>query len=165
MLARQVRTSKKLVDLTIIDAPAMLEFADAVPLIPEVDGVIVVADAGTTRRSELVELNELLRSSHAHVIGTVLNRDGSRIVSRRARRARRRITGDTRPSSRFRPGSGTTTVVPSSFADGANGHDARSANLHAGSAEEPPTAVSGWPVDEDASNGRAAGRSGTRRRA
>jgi polysaccharide biosynthesis transport protein len=166
VLARQVRTSKKLVDLTIIDAPALLEFADAVPLIPEVDGVIVVADAGTTRRSELVELTDLLKSTNAHVIGTVLNRDGSRIVMRRARRARRRISGDTRPTTKFRPGVGTTTVVPSGFADGSNGHDARSANLRAGSGEEPQTAVSGWPVENDPSSStRAEGRGRARRRA
>ena len=66
-----------------------------------VDGVIVVADAGTTRRSELTELTELLDGTNARVIGGVLNRDGSRVVSRRARQARRRIAeGRSEPKPR-----------------------------------------------------------------
>ncbi|HTW19118.1 MAG TPA: hypothetical protein VME70_02775 [Mycobacteriales bacterium] len=92
-LIRQVRDNQKAVDLTIIDAPPLLEYADAVPLLPAVDGVIVVADAGATRRSELTELAELLDGTGAKIIGTVLNRDGSRVVSRRARRARHRVSG------------------------------------------------------------------------
>jgi succinoglycan biosynthesis transport protein ExoP len=91
VLARQVRDHQQLVDITIIDAPALLEFADAIPLLPVVDGVVVVADAGATRRSELIELTELLDGTNARVIGSVLNRDGSRVVSHRARQARRRL--------------------------------------------------------------------------
>jgi succinoglycan biosynthesis transport protein ExoP len=91
VLARQVEQNQDLVDMTIIDAPALLDFADAIPLLPVVDGVLVVADAGTTRRSELVELCDLLDSTGARIIGSVLNRDGASVVSRRARRARRRL--------------------------------------------------------------------------
>jgi hypothetical protein len=71
----------------------MLDFADAIPLIPVVHGVVVVADAGTTKRAELQELVDLLDNSQAHIIGGVLNRDGSRVVTRRSRRARRRVEG------------------------------------------------------------------------
>jgi Mrp family chromosome partitioning ATPase/capsular polysaccharide biosynthesis protein len=100
VLARQVSQNQDLVDITIIDAPALLEFADAVPLIPVVDGVIIVADAGLTRRSELSELADLLAGTEARVIGSVLNRDGSRAISRRARRAHRRSRhARTRPST------------------------------------------------------------------
>jgi hypothetical protein len=97
VLAHQIRENSEYVDLTIIDAPALLDFADAVPLIPVVDGVLIVADAGATRRSELIELGELLASTRARVIGSVLNRDGSRVVSKRARRARQRLAN--RPPS------------------------------------------------------------------
>jgi len=90
ILARQVSQNQAFVDITVVDAPAMLEFADAVPLIPIVDAVIVVADAGSTRRSELAELADLLAGTEARLIGSVLNRDGSRTVSRRWRRAHRR---------------------------------------------------------------------------
>jgi succinoglycan biosynthesis transport protein ExoP len=106
-LARQIRQNQQLVDLTLIDPPALLEFADAVPLLPAVDGVIVVADAGTTRRSELIELRELLTATNARVIGAVLNRDGSRLVSRRASRARRRLKGDRKLPSSARPDAST----------------------------------------------------------
>jgi Mrp family chromosome partitioning ATPase len=98
-LGRQIVHNQQHVDITIIDAPPMLDFADAIPLIPVVDAVVVVADAGTTKRSELHELVELLENSKAHIIGGVLNRDGSRVVSRRARRARRRMEHLLHPGS------------------------------------------------------------------
>jgi Mrp family chromosome partitioning ATPase/capsular polysaccharide biosynthesis protein len=94
VLTKQIQENQRLVDLTIVDAPALLEFADAVPLLPVVDGVVVVADAGATRRSELEELADLLDHTGARVIGSVLNRDGSRVVSRRARRARHRTSSE-----------------------------------------------------------------------
>ena len=77
-LGRQIVHNQQYVDITIIDAPPMLDFADAIPLIPVVDGVLVVADASTTKREELLELVDLLENSNAHVLGGVLNRDGSR---------------------------------------------------------------------------------------
>lgn len=103
LLAHQIRQSAEYVDLTIIDAPALLEYADAVPLLPVVDGVVVVADAGATRRSELKELADMLEGTRARTVGSVLNRDGSRVVSRRARRARQRINaqrGSKQPPTR-----------------------------------------------------------------
>ncbi len=104
-LGRQIVHNQQHVDITIIDAPPMLDFADAIPLIPVVDAVIVVADAATTKRDELVELVDLLQSSNANIIGGVLNRDGSRVVSRRARRARRRMERVLHPrSSKSQPG-------------------------------------------------------------
>lgn len=91
VLANEVRANRHNVDITVIDAPALLEFADAVPLLPVVDGVIVVADAGTTKRTDLAELSEMLEDTGARILGGVLNRDSSWVVSRRARRARSRL--------------------------------------------------------------------------
>jgi Mrp family chromosome partitioning ATPase/capsular polysaccharide biosynthesis protein len=89
-LQRLIEDNQHIADFTIIDAPPLLEYADAVPLLPRVDAVLVVADASITRRSELEELADMLTSTGSNVLGSVLNRDGSRIASRRARRARRR---------------------------------------------------------------------------
>jgi Mrp family chromosome partitioning ATPase len=101
-MANQVRQNQHNVDITIIDGPALLEFADAVPLLPVVDGVIVVADAGSTKRSELEELSALLGDTGARVLGGVLNRDSSWVVSRRARRSRQRLERH-RPPTRPEP--------------------------------------------------------------
>lgn len=165
VLARQVRENQKLVDLTIIDAPALLDFADAVPLLPVVDGVIVVADAGTTRRSELIELSELLEGTHANVIGSVLNRDGARVVSRRARRARRRFAGEGRKTRTQRPGGGSANLQPPPFAANpsgavrdAGGRQAGRADYEANGASytEPPSFI-GWPDDTPVSGSQALG--------
>jgi Mrp family chromosome partitioning ATPase len=165
VLARQVRQNQKLVDLTIIDAPALLDFADAVPLLPVVDGVIVVADAGTTRRSELIELSELLEGTHARVIGSVLNRDGARVVSRRARRSRRRMTSERTKPTAARPPAGAahatqqfttkpTTVNPtatSSSATASGPQRPANGDRPGGSGHPEPMSFIGWPDDVPAS--------------
>jgi hypothetical protein len=140
----------------------MLEFADAVPLIPEVDGVIVVADAGATRRSELVELNELLTSAHARVIGSVLNRDGSRIVSRRARRARQRMASD-RQWRQGRHQARTRSTVPPSHNESATGDPTGRSGSGNAYGDASRAAMSGWPVEAGPSTSQATDRS--RRRA
>jgi Mrp family chromosome partitioning ATPase/capsular polysaccharide biosynthesis protein len=91
-MAQLVEENKHFADITIVDAPPLLEYADAVPLLPRVDAVLVVADASLTKRTELEELADLLVSTRSRVVGSVLNRDGSRVASRRARRARRRLS-------------------------------------------------------------------------
>jgi polysaccharide biosynthesis transport protein len=141
-LAREVRDHQRQVDITIIDAPALLEFADAIPLLPVVDGVLVVADAGATRRSELTELTELLDGTSARVIGCVLNRDGSRIVSHRARQARRRFAeGRSEP----KPRAGAAAEPAASASATAPGTSTSPApNGQSGSAGPPGV---GWPSD------------------
>jgi Mrp family chromosome partitioning ATPase len=165
VLARQIRQNQKLVDLTIIDAPALLDFADAVPLLPVVDGVIVVADAGTTRRSELIELAELLDGTHARVIGSVLNRDGARVVSRRARRARRRFGSEGRKSPQRRPGAGGGGHVSPTpyFADPTASPDAgerptdRTEQPAGDTPAGEPASFIGWPDDMPVSGAQARG--------
>jgi Mrp family chromosome partitioning ATPase/capsular polysaccharide biosynthesis protein len=164
VLARQIRQNQKLVDLTIIDAPALLDFADAVPLLPVVDGVIVVADAGTTRRSELIELAELLDGTHARVIGSVLNRDGARVVSRRARRARRRFGSEGRKTKgpQRRPGASSGSYVPPSYTaaptassePGDRSGDRTEHEASGGSASEPASFI-GWPDDMPVTGAKA----------
>jgi protein-tyrosine kinase len=59
--------------LVIFDLPAMLQFADAVSLVPSIDAVLLVVAARKTRAEEVVQAGELL--AHANLIGTVLNRN------------------------------------------------------------------------------------------
>jgi len=61
-------------DFVLIDSPPILAVTDAVVLSRRSDGVIIVADAGTTRRGQLKQAVEHLRSSNAHMLGVVLNR-------------------------------------------------------------------------------------------
>lgn len=162
-LGRQIVHNQQHVDITIIDAPPMLDFADAIPLIPVVDGVVVVADAGTTKRAELVELVELLDNSKASIIGSILNRDGSRVVSRRARRARRRIERLLRPepppAGVFDPSGGPSRAERTrSAAGGRSGTDPESDRQRESGRSWVPEGtlrshtggkLSGWPGADD----------------
>lgn len=60
-------------DFIVLDSPPVLPVADALALAHLVDGVIVVAKAGTTTRAQLTELLDRLAQVNAPVIGIVLN--------------------------------------------------------------------------------------------
>ena len=62
------------VDLVLIDSPPVLPVADAAVLAPLVDGVLLVLEAGETRRQAAEWATESLRQVGARVIGVVLNR-------------------------------------------------------------------------------------------
>jgi tyrosine-protein kinase len=62
-------------DLVIIDTPAVV--ADAIPLMEQVSGVLVVVRLGHTRRDVAVELAEGLSNMEASVLGVVLNGAGA----------------------------------------------------------------------------------------
>ncbi|MBN1260062.1 MAG: polysaccharide biosynthesis tyrosine autokinase [Anaerolineae bacterium] len=68
-------------DLVLFDTPPALVVTDAVVLATRVDGVVLVNDAGATRRIMARRAAEELRRVRANVIGVVLNRmklqDGS----------------------------------------------------------------------------------------
>jgi capsular exopolysaccharide synthesis family protein len=63
-------------DVVVVDSPPMLGLADAVLWTSLVDGVLVVARRGKTRRGALEETVGLVRSSRKPLLGVVLN--GSR---------------------------------------------------------------------------------------
>jgi tyrosine-protein kinase len=62
-----------LVDLAIIDSPPLLPVTDAAVLAQRVDGVLLVLQAGVTRRAEAEHAVERLRQVNANVLGVVLN--------------------------------------------------------------------------------------------
>lgn len=59
--------------LVVIDAPPALVVSDPLPLIQAVDGVVVVARVGRTRRDQAAALREQLEKLHAPVLGLVIN--------------------------------------------------------------------------------------------
>ncbi len=62
-------------DYVLIDAPSPLEVSDALPLLPAVSGIVIVARVGHTREVSAQRLVQLLRSSTtAPPLGVVANR-------------------------------------------------------------------------------------------
>jgi non-specific protein-tyrosine kinase len=60
-------------DIVVIDSAPVLPVTDATVLSSAVDGVLVVATAGTTTSKEIARTVELLRQVDARLVGTVLN--------------------------------------------------------------------------------------------
>ncbi len=60
-------------DVVLVDSPPVLPVADAAALAQAVDGVVLVVDAGATRRGAAQQAVENLRQVGANVIGAVLN--------------------------------------------------------------------------------------------
>lgn len=61
-------------DIVLIDTPPVLAVADAIALTSLTDGVLLVADAGRTRRTAARQAVEKLRQVDANVLGVILNR-------------------------------------------------------------------------------------------
>ncbi|MGI8685217.1 MAG: polysaccharide biosynthesis tyrosine autokinase, partial [Acidimicrobiales bacterium] len=65
-------------DVVLIDSPPVLPVSDAAALSTRVDGTLVVVNANTTTRKQLVRTLDLLRQVEAVVVGMVLNRAGGK---------------------------------------------------------------------------------------
>jgi capsular exopolysaccharide synthesis family protein len=65
-------------DVVLIDSPPVLPVTDAAVLARNVDGVLLVVDAGETRREVARRAVESLQQVGANLIGVVLNRVPSR---------------------------------------------------------------------------------------
>jgi len=61
-------------DVVVFDTPPALPVTDAVVLATQTDGVLLVAEAGKTRRSAALGAVENMRQVGANVLGAVLNR-------------------------------------------------------------------------------------------
>jgi non-specific protein-tyrosine kinase len=70
---RLIQECKALADVVIFDSPPLL-YSDALVLAPQVDGVLLAVNSGTTGRENTANAVESLRLVGAHLIGTVLNR-------------------------------------------------------------------------------------------
>jgi Mrp family chromosome partitioning ATPase len=64
--------------IAIFDLPPVFAGDDVLAFAPLVDAVLIVLSQGTTKRTTLVALRELLQN--VNVIGTVLNRSSERVA-------------------------------------------------------------------------------------
>lgn len=69
---------KEQVDMVVLDTPPCLVVTDAVALSKRADGVLVVVEAGKTRRAAMEQTLKTLRQVGAPVLGTVLNKYSAR---------------------------------------------------------------------------------------
>jgi len=60
-------------DIVLFDTPPVVAVADAAALAPRVDGVLLVLQAGMTRRDRAREARQLLEKVKANIVGVVLN--------------------------------------------------------------------------------------------
>ena len=61
-------------DTVILDSPPVVALSDAAILATQADGVLLVLEAGKTRREWATRASEALRRVNAHIVGVVLNR-------------------------------------------------------------------------------------------
>ncbi len=60
-------------DIVLFDTPPVVAVSDAAVLAPRVDGVLLVLQAGRTRRDRAREARQQLEQVKAHLVGVVLN--------------------------------------------------------------------------------------------
>jgi Mrp family chromosome partitioning ATPase/capsular polysaccharide biosynthesis protein len=74
VMDRTLRALMQRHDLVVLDTPPIPYVADAVSLLPSVDGVLVVASMSSTKGPEAARLRDQLASFDAPVLGVVANR-------------------------------------------------------------------------------------------
>ncbi len=60
-------------DMVLFDAPPVIAVSDAAVLASKVDGVLLVVDAGRTRREHAQRAKAQLEKAHVRIVGAVLN--------------------------------------------------------------------------------------------
>ena len=73
-----IEALSKAADIAIFDSPPVLAVTDAVVMARQVDGVLLVADAGHTREQAIANAVGELKKTGANVLGVALNRLDSR---------------------------------------------------------------------------------------
>jgi capsular exopolysaccharide synthesis family protein len=69
-------------DFVVIDTPPLMQYADAIALGQLADGIILIVEAGVTRRDETARAVASLRASKVPVLAAVLNKRTSPIPER-----------------------------------------------------------------------------------
>jgi len=72
-MARVLDVLRDAADLVLFDAPPVVAVTDAAILAPRMDGVLLVVDAGTTRRDWARRARAQLEKVNARLLGVVLN--------------------------------------------------------------------------------------------
>jgi capsular exopolysaccharide synthesis family protein len=73
-------------DFVIIDAPPLSRYADAIALGRSADGLVLIVEAGTTRRDETAQAVANLRACKVNILAAVLNKGTSPIPEKVSRR-------------------------------------------------------------------------------
>jgi Mrp family chromosome partitioning ATPase len=60
-------------DLVILDSPPLLGFAECLQIATAADGVLIISQAGETRRRAVAEVIAVLNRLRANIVGVVLN--------------------------------------------------------------------------------------------
>lgn len=69
--------AKSAYDLVVIDTPPLAAVSDAFPLLTKVDGVVILARVGHSRRDAAEQLHQVLASSGAPLLGVIANESKS----------------------------------------------------------------------------------------
>ncbi len=77
-MQRLIHALRDQADMIILDSPPCLPLADAAVLARQVDGVLLVVDAGSTRRDSATRAKEALERAGGKVLGVALNRVSAR---------------------------------------------------------------------------------------
>jgi succinoglycan biosynthesis transport protein ExoP len=70
---RVLQWARSAYDLVVIDTPPLAAVSDAFPLLAKVDGVVIVGRIGQSRRDAAEQLNQVLASSGAPLLGVIAN--------------------------------------------------------------------------------------------
>ena len=73
-MKRLIQTLKSQSDIVLFDSPPSLVVTDAAILAAQVDGIVLVVDAGRTRRASLKRAVEALERTGTPILGVVINR-------------------------------------------------------------------------------------------
>jgi Mrp family chromosome partitioning ATPase len=65
-------------DIVVLDSPPVLTVSDALVLAPRVSGILLVVEAGATRRGALQKAHDALVHTDGRLLGVTLNRLTSR---------------------------------------------------------------------------------------
>jgi hypothetical protein len=70
-MRRLIRTLEEQADLVIIDTPAALAVSDAVPLMQNVSGIVLIARMNRSSRDTVRRLQKMIISAHGRLLGAV----------------------------------------------------------------------------------------------
>jgi Mrp family chromosome partitioning ATPase len=68
-----LKAADEIYDIVIIDTPPIGVVSDAIPLVHQVDGLLVINRMGVSRRDHALSLMKRFRGLNAHILGVVVN--------------------------------------------------------------------------------------------
>jgi succinoglycan biosynthesis transport protein ExoP len=72
-MSELLELTETMYDLVIIDTPPIGLISDPIPLVHQVDGLLVICRLGRSRRDQAIRLMKQLHGLNAHILGVVVN--------------------------------------------------------------------------------------------